>query len=163
MKNIIIGSSVCVVLLFAGGYVYFVMNPPLQASPASSANDGHIQLLTVGNTSPIGTIEIEGVFVNGGHAPDTAQIQVSDHAKGFLVSDEVKEEAGREYTFEDVSNVTLQADTDPVKQLEQVNQGEEEEDITIYALSIGHEEPLDRVTIFYRHFGIPHEIGVPLP
>lgn len=45
-------------------------------------------------------------------------------------------------------------------QLDKVNAGTATKDDTIYALSLVHEQSIDRVIIKYHHLGMSHELVV---
>lgn len=159
MKKVLIGT-ISIVVLFIGFFFFLKLNQPLVAHPSASANDKQVQLVSVGNKSPFGDIQIEEVLVNDKVVPSKVKIQVSYHPKGFIISDHFNGEEESEYTFKGLDSITLKPKTDPQKQLDKVNAGTAKEDDTIYALSLGHEHSIDRVIIKYHHLGMSHELVV---
>ncbi|MFF2856980.1 hypothetical protein [Peribacillus sp. NPDC058002] len=160
MKKVLIGI-ISIVVLFIGFFFFLKLNQPLVAYPSASANDKQVQLVSVGNKSPFGNIQIEEVLVNDKVVPSKVKLQVSYHPKGFIISDHFDGEEG-EYTFKGLDSITLKPKTDPQKQLDKVNAGTATEDDTIYALSLVHEHSIERVIIKYHYFGMSHELVVPM-
>lgn len=159
MKKALI-TVISFVVLFTGVYTFIKMNPPLAAYSSGSAMDKQIQLVEIGNKSLLGDIQIEKVLVNNNTLPTKVKIQVSHLIKGFIISDRFDGEEESKYAFKELDSITLKPKTDPQKQLDKVNAGTATEDDTIYALSLGHEESIDKVIIKYRHLGISHEMIV---
>ena len=84
---------------------------------------------------------------------------MSNHEKGFIISEHFDgKEEKIEYTFKELNSFTLKPNTDPQKQLDQLNADNTMDDDSIYALSINHEESIFRVIIKYRHLGISHVV-----
>ena len=156
-KLLITGASL--LILFVSAYTFMKMMPPLSADPSASGSDRQTQLVSIGNKSLLGDIQIVEVLVNNDTAPEKVKIQVSSHEKGFIISERFdgKEEES-EYTFKELDSITLKPRTDPQKQFDQVNAGTAADDDAIYALSINHEESIDKIFIKYRHLGITHKI-----
>ena len=158
MKKLLITVGI-VLILFAGAYTFMKMMPPLSADAFASGSDRQVQLVTIGNKGILGSIKIVEVLVNNDTAPEKVKIQVSSHEKGFIISERFDGKGEEsEYTFKELDSITLKPRTDPQKQLDQVNAGTAADDDAIYALSINHEESIDKVFIKYRHLGITHKI-----
>ena len=158
MKKLLITVG-SLLILFVGAYTFMKMVPPLSADPSASGSDRQTQLVSIGNKSLLGDIQIVEVLVNNDTAPEKVKIQVSNHEKGFIISEHFDgKEEKIEYTFKELNSFTLKPNTDPQKQLDQLNADNTMDDDSIYALSINHEESIFRVIIKYRHLGISHVV-----
>ncbi|SER56143.1 hypothetical protein [Salipaludibacillus aurantiacus] len=144
-------------VIVAGAYTFLKWYSPLAVYSSGFGLDGEVQLVEAGNKSPIGTVKIEEVLVNNNDSPSEVKIQVSHHMQGFVITDDFDGEVESEYTFKEVNAVSIQPDTHPQKQLEKVNAGTATEDDLIYSLSCIHNEPINQVTIKYRHLGVSHK------
>ncbi|MEC5424735.1 hypothetical protein QGM71_14710 [Virgibacillus sp. C22-A2] len=154
MKKIIILCISLVVLIFIGSYIYLKINPPLVAVQSGTAMERQILLVKVGNKNLFGEIEIQDVLVNDSIKPSRMKVQVSDQSKGFIISDRFDGEEEQEYTFKDLDNIKLQPKTDPQRQLEKVNNSVSTKEDLIYAITLGHQNSIDKAIINYRYLGM---------
>ncbi|WP_026702705.1 hypothetical protein [Salibacterium aidingense] len=159
MKKVFIICGICLLVFLAGTYFNLTVNPPLAAHPSASANQAsnHVQLVTLGNQSPLGDIKIEEVRVNSDNKPESVKIQVSTTPKGFIISDDMEGEKEKQYTFQDLDSIKIQTNTDPQKHLDKVNSSTATKNDPIYALTLGHKNTIHNVIIQYRYFGIAYE------
>lgn len=159
LRKIILGA-VCFLLIIAGAYVYLKSSSPLAAGASASSNDRKVILVTVGNKGFYGGIDIEEVLVNENTSPAQVKMQVSNHSKGFIVSDSFEGLEEKEYTFKALDEVTLPTGTSPQEQMDKLNSGKATEADHIYALTIGDATTIETVTFKYRHLGISHQITI---
>ncbi|MFE8697594.1 hypothetical protein ACFYKT_14725 [Cytobacillus sp. FJAT-53684] len=151
MKRILIICISLVIVLFAAGYLCLKFLPPFTAIQSASAMENQIVLVDVGNNYPFGDIQIQDVMVNNNSKPSKAKVQVSNHSKGFIISDNFDGEEAREYSFKDLDEVMLKPKTNPKEQLKEVNEGKADKAAIIYAITLSHEEPVHKVIIKYRY------------
>jgi len=130
-KTFLIASIL--IIVFVGVYTFVKMSASLEAKAAGFAKNKKVQLISIGNKSSLGDIEIEQIRINGNKTPEYAKIQVSNDKKGFLLGDFSSEET-KGYTFKNLQSVKLQPHTGPDEQLERLNKGKKSDQI--YALSL---------------------------
>lgn len=154
LKKLIIGCISLAVLLIVSGYVYFKYSTPLVAIPSGYSTDKQVLLVEVGNKNIFGEIEIKDVLINNNNKPSEVKIQVSNPYKGFIITDNFSSDEENTYTFKDLNEVKLEPKTDPQKQLDKVNDGTATKDDQLYAITLGHQESIDKVIINYNYLGI---------
>lgn len=156
MKKVVIVCISLVILFLVGVYSYLKVSQPLVAVQSAYTLDKQVVLVSVGNKNPFGEIEIQEVLVNNMTKPTKVIVQVSNNAKGFILSDDNNSEEARKYTFKELDEVKLQAKTDPQVRNEGIANSED----PIYAVTISHQNSIDNVIIKYRYLGISHEKSI---
>ncbi|WP_313802390.1 hypothetical protein [Cytobacillus sp.] len=157
MKKMIVVCSSLIVLLFAGSFSYLQISPPLVAIPSAYETGKKVLLIEVGNKNPFGKIKIQDVLVNNYDPPSKVKVQVSNHTKGFIISDHFNSDESRKYTFKDLKSVKLEPNTDPKEQLKKMNDGTITDDDLIYAITIGHQNRIENVLVKYQYLGVSFE------
>lgn len=145
------------VLLFVGSFSYLKTSPPLIAGTLGYQKGKEVLLVEVGNQNSFGRIEIQEVLVNNNINPSIAKMQVSNHSKGFIISDKFNSEEVSEYAFKNLENVQLEPNTAPQEQLKKVNEGTSTEGDWIYAITLGHKSSIEKVIIKYQYLGLSYE------
>lgn len=157
-KAIIIGAVITALILV--GYSYLKVNPPLSAGASSSTNDRKVVLVSIGNRGSFGGIEITEVLINKNTPPAFVKIQVSDHTKGFIVSDQKNALQSGDYTFKSLHEVMLPMGTDPQEQIDKMNNRKATAADKIYALTVTDELTIETVIIRYRYLGLTYETTI---
>lgn len=142
--------------MFAGIFSYLKISPPLVAIPSAYETGKMVLLIEVGNKNSFGRIEIKDVLMNNNIIPSKVRVQVSNHTKGFIISDNFNSGEARKYTFQDLKNVKLEPNTDPQEQLKKVNDGTIRDD-EIYAITIAHQSSIENLIIKYQYLGVSYE------
>lgn len=146
--------------LLLAAYCYLKANPPLTAGASSSTSDRKVMLVSIGNKGSIGSIEIIKVLINKSAVPDFVKIQVSDHTKGFIASDQMDARQFGTYTFKGLHEVSLPTGTDPQGQIDKMKDRKATAADKIYALTITDELTIETVTIRYRYLGLTYETTI---
>ncbi|MFX3632859.1 MAG: hypothetical protein ACE3L7_05385 [Candidatus Pristimantibacillus sp.] len=121
---------------------------------SGSSSEKQVILMGVGNKSRLADIRVEDVFVNNNSLPSNVKIQVSNPLKGFIISSNFEGEEEKKYNFQDLKSVSIQTKTERQKQFDKLSNGTATEKDTIYAISIGHHETIQKVRIKYRFLGL---------
>ncbi|MCD5324352.1 MULTISPECIES: hypothetical protein [Pontibacillus] len=158
MKKSIIPFISIVVLLTVGSYVFAKINPPLALADGLAYQKGKkVILLEAGNQYPFGDIKLTDVLVNENLKPSEAKVQVSHPTNGFIITTDFNGKEAEEYHFLNLENAKLKPNTHPQKQLDKLNEGTLTDDDLIYAITLGHQSSIEKVTIKYQCLGIPYE------
>ncbi len=148
---------IILLIIVASIFLFLKLNPPLETIQNGSSLDGDVQLIRLGNKSSFGQIKIEEVFVNHNVTPAQMKIQESYHPKGFMIPEQFEGQEETEYTFKDLSEVTIKPNTIAAEHFNHIEAGTITEDDTIYGLTLIHNETIYEVMITYRHLGIVYE------
>ncbi|KIL51618.1 hypothetical protein KP77_11300 [Jeotgalibacillus alimentarius] len=84
-------------------------------------------------------------------------LQVSNAEQGLIVTDNFMSEEVRDFGFAQLNMVTIKAGTPAFPNFEKSNQGIPLEDLPLFGVSVIHDEPIDRIDIEYRHFGLTYK------
>lgn len=158
MKKFIIIFMILIPIIVCGSYLYYKLNPPLAIQNGSAYQKGkEVLLLEVGNKHSFADIKITELLVNNYKQPSKAKVQVSNHSKGFIITDDFNSEEASKYQFKSINNVNLKPNTDPQQQLRKVNEGTVTDDDLIYAITLGHQSSIEKVIIKYQYLGLSYK------
>lgn len=155
--KILLSMLIVAIVTFVIGFIYLKKNPPLDAAFSGSSSEKRIILVEVGNKSRLADIRVEDVFVNNNSLPSNAKIQESDPFKGFIISSNFEGDEEKKYNFQDLKSVSIQTKTERQKQFDKLSNGTASEKDTIYAITISHDESIQKIRIKYRFLGLSYD------
>jgi hypothetical protein len=126
----VIVSFLSIVVLTIGLFSFIKLNPPLVSGTVVTSENNHALVVEIGNKG-LSNVKIKGVLINNNEQPLMRKMQVSNHLKGFLITDTLNSEAG-EYGMSEMEDVAILPDTSPTTQLEKANNGTATKNDKIY-------------------------------
>lgn len=157
LRKILLSFLIVAILTSIIGYIYIKNTSPLDAQFSGSSFEKHILLVEIGNKSRLADIWIEDVFVNNGNLPSHVMIQESNPLKGFIISSNFEGDEEKEYNFQHINSVSIQPNTARKKQFDKLINGTASEKDIIYAITISHDESIEKIKIKYRFLGLSFE------
>ncbi|URN92968.1 MAG: hypothetical protein NAG76_14075 [Candidatus Pristimantibacillus lignocellulolyticus] len=139
------------------GIIFIKNNSPLDAAYFASTYDKDVILVGVGNKGRFADIMVEDVFVNNNSQPLSVKIQVSDSFTGFIVSSNFEGDEEKKYNFQDLNSVSIPANTGRQEHFDKLSNGTASEKDPIYAITIKHDESIQKIRINYRYLGFAYE------
>ncbi|MFP7486288.1 hypothetical protein SFC65_19180 [Priestia filamentosa] len=150
-------------LIVIGSYSFVRYNPPVEVGTVASGTKNKSVVVGIRNNG-FGKVEILNVTVNNKEKPLKERVQVND--KGFLITEDYdNKEDVKEYGFKKINEVIIETDTTFSERFKELSENSSDYKEDGYGISVLYKEPINKVEIEYRYFGVTFEetVDIPLP
>lgn len=144
--------ALVIVIAAVGFYSFIKFNPPIEVNTLGMSQNHKSVVVGIGNTG-FSKMEILNVSVNNNEKPVEAKVQVSNHSRGLIITEDFDSKEAREFEFTNIKEVTIPAKTsfsDREKDSDNKNN-------KLYGISALHNEAIHTVYIKYRYLGMSFE------
>lgn len=152
-------SSLFLVIILGGGFLFIKFTSPLEIGTISSTDENHTALIGVGNKG-FSKIRITEVLINNNEVPDTLKLQVSNLKDGFDIANEYNSDEVKGISVKKIDEVLIDTGISPAANFEKSDQGTATKNDIIYGISITHSEVIQEVDLTYKYFGMSFEKSI---
>ena len=136
------------------GMVYILLSPPLIDGAVYFTPDKKTVLVGIGNKG-FASLQIDKVSINGGQAPLSTVVQVSNAQKGFFIAPKFeKNEALFELELIGIDEAKIPKGISPMKVYEKQDAGIATAADEIYGVGVICDQAIREVIIHYRYFSL---------
>ncbi|RWZ54697.1 hypothetical protein EQV77_13700 [Halobacillus fulvus] len=148
MKTVARSAALLLLFLFILTIAYIKVNPPLAHGSIGTTTDRHSVIITIGNKSLFGAIHITDVSINGSLPPMEVKVQETDSSAGLMITD-IATDPASQFNTEKPAPITLMPNSSPL-----VTDSAEQLENKVYGLSITEKNPIDKIELSYKFFGL---------
>ncbi len=146
-------SSLFLVIILGGAFLFIKFSPPLEIGTVASSDDQQMALIDIGNKG-FSKMKITKILVNKAETPTDVKLQESNLIDGFALTENYNSQEGKGIAFKNIDDVNIKSGTSPAANFEKSDDGTASKKDIIYGVHIINNQAITDVEITYKYLGI---------